>query len=569
MPALEKASTKLLGILHLASIRSKIIVFALLATLIPSLTMGWLSYVHNRRFLAEKITTELQNVTTHTSRELGLWLKERQYEIRVFSSSYVVSENLEKLSHARLSPIERTMAHRRITDYLKSVREKFVDYEEFMAIDARGKVVATSFEGETALTLPQGWLQMAETHKSVIGSPFFDQTHKTGVMVVAEPIVAAQDRFLGVLAAKLNFRGIGKILRNYALDQTDELYLMTQEGTLLVSSQPITSGFMQTNLRKSTSALLYAREAVPLDYKSHKGDEVVGTLKKVPQLDWGVVAEKDRAKAYAEISELHNLTVALVAGLLLIIGLTAYLLGLIIVRPLNRLTSGADRVAAGDLDFDLPVLSGGELGYLTQVFNHMVRRLRQGREELAAINEALREKNRELHEISITDSLTTLYNRKHLAETLATEVARSKRNKHHFALLMIDIDHFKQYNDTYGHLAGDDVLRKMAAIFKDSIRSCDYAARYGGEEFLVMLPETGEDGAMHAAERIRTQVEREVFAEGDHAVSITVSIGVSTFPRNGEDPKSLISSADDALYEAKEKGRNRVILFGEEPRKRP
>ena len=74
---------------------------------------------------------------------------------------------------------------------------------------------------------------------------------------------------------------------------------------------------------------------------------------------------------------------------------------------------------------------------------------------------------------------------------------------------------------------------------------------------------------MHASERIRTQVEREVFAEGDHAVSITVSIGVSTFPQNGEDPKSLISSADDALYEAKEKGRNRVILFGEEPRKRP
>ncbi|MBU2498801.1 MAG: diguanylate cyclase [Proteobacteria bacterium] len=569
LPSWEKAATNLLGILHLNSIKSKIIVFALLATLIPSLTMGWLSYVHNRLFLDEKINQELLNATSQASRELDLWLKEHVYEVRVFSSSYVVSENLEKLLRPRLSRLEKTMANRRLMDYLKSVKEKFIDYEELMVIDASGKVVATSFEGETNVTMPQDWRKRAQARKSIISSPFLDQTHKTGVMVIAEPIAPVHDQFLGVLAAKLNFRGIAEILKNYSLDKTDEIYLINKEGALLVSSQPLSSGFMEDRLKKSTAALLYAREAVRLNYSSHNGRGVVGTLKKVSQMDFGVVAEKEREKAYADISELHNLTIALVAGLLLVIGLMAYLLGLTIVYPLNRLISGADKVSAGDLDFDLPVMSGGEVGHMTRVFNHMVGRLRESRAELDAINETLRERNKELHEISIRDSLTSLYNRRHLMETLSTEVTRSRRYRRPFALLMIDIDHFKQYNDTYGHLAGDDVLRMMAAAFKNSVRGCDYAARYGGEEFAMMLPETGPDGAMQTAERIRTKVEKELFTCDEQTVKITVSIGISTFPENGDDLNALISSADAALYQAKEEGRNRVILSENKRSKSP
>ena len=557
--ACEKTSTYLLGILHLNSIKSKIIVFALLATLIPSLTMGWLSYVHNRLFLDEKINQELLSITSQASRELDLWLKERAYEVRVFSSSYVVSENLEKFLRPRLSRLEKTMANRRIMDYLKSVKEKFIDYEELMVIDGSGKVIATSYEGETNVAMPQGWLKRAQARKSILSNPLFDQTHKTGVMVVAEPIMPVHDRFLGVLAAKLNFRGISAILKNYFLDKTGEIYLVNREGALLVSSQPLSSGFMENRLKKRTAGLLYAREGIRLNYNSHNGVGVVGTLKKVSQMDFGVVAEKERKRAYADISELHDLTIALVSGLLLVIGLMAYLLGLTIVYPLGRLISGADKVAAGDLDFDLPVVGGGEVGSLTIVFNHMVGRLRRSRAELATINETLLERNKELHELSIKDSLTSLYNRRHLMETLSAEMTRFRRYKRPFALLMIDIDHFKRYNDTYGHLAGDDVLRKMAPTFNNSLRSCDYSARYGGEEFAIMLPETGPDGALQTAERIRTKFENESFTWEDQTVKITVSIGISIFPENGDNLKALISSADAALYQAKEEGRNRVI----------
>jgi diguanylate cyclase (GGDEF)-like protein len=344
--------------------------------------------------------------------------------------------------------------------------------------------------------------------------------------------------------------------------------LITEEGTLLVSSRSISAKFLETKLVGRTTRKLFFGEGDPQRYYGYHGEPVVGALKRMSELNWGVVAEKERAKAYAQIVRLRNVTLVLVVGLLLFIGLGAYLLGLTLVRPLDRLTGGASKVAAGDLEVDLPVLSGSEVGYLTEVFNDMVARLRQGREELAAINKTLREKNKELHELSITDSLTGLYNRKHLMETLDNEVARSKRHKHDFAVLVVDIDHFKEYNDTYGHLAGDDVLSRLAKVFKKSVRSCDYVARYGGEEFILVLPEIGPEDGVKAAERIRKKVVKEEFAGDGEPIQVTVSVGVASYPKDGDEPQAIIRHADTALYKAKESGRNQVVLAGETPKKK-
>jgi diguanylate cyclase (GGDEF)-like protein len=189
----------------------------------------------------------------------------------------------------------------------------------------------------------------------------------------------------------------------------------------------------------------------------------------------------------------------------------------------------------------------------------MVARLRQGRQELATINDTLREKNERLQEISVTDSLTGLYNRKHMMETLAHELARAQRYNHPFSVLMIDIDHFKKYNDTFGHLAGDRALAKIASIFKESVRRVDYVARYGGEEFLLMLPETRLREAMLAAERIRARVAEDTFGESEEKVGLTISVGVAEYPEDGDTSESIIASADTVLYQAKQVGRNRVV----------
>jgi diguanylate cyclase (GGDEF)-like protein len=197
------------------------------------------------------------------------------------------------------------------------------------------------------------------------------------------------------------------------------------------------------------------------------------------------------------------------------------------------------------------VVDRSEVGYLTSVFNHMVVRLREARDALAA-------RNKELQELSITDGLTGLHNHKHLIETLEAEVARARRLQHQFSILMIDLDHFKRYNDTYGHLAGDQALARASALLKESIRAIDYAARYGGEEFLLLLHEVALDDAMRVAERVRQRIAREKFGEGQ-PVSVTVSIGVAEFPGHGETALMLIAAADAALYEAKRSGRNRVV----------
>ena len=279
-------------------------------------------------------------------------------------------------------------------------------------------------------------------------------------------------------------------------------------------------------------------------YADRDGNEVIGTLKRVPRLDWAVVAEIPAKEAYAQIVQLRNVTALLVMGLLVVVGFIAYRLGLLIVRPLDRLTAGAREVAAGDLAVDLPV-GKGEVGYLTEVFNGMVYRLREGRQQLK--------------HLVVTDPLTGISNRRHLMETLESEMGRASRAKAPFAILMADIDRFKKFNDTHGHIAGDEALKAVAEILQEATRGIDRVARYGGEEFLVVLPETGIDGAVRAAERIHERLAKRSVAVGEQSVTLTLSTGVAEFPTDGDSPESLIASADAALYQAKRGGRDRVV----------
>ena len=555
-----QSKTQFLQISRLDSIKTKIIVFALLATIIPTVIMGWVSYVQNRRFLSDNIKQELRVVTDQTSREVALWLQRKLNDARTYTVSDTVLKYREKVFRTDTPHIEKVDAQRRVRDYFRSLLGKFDEYEELVLLDLDGKTLATSAKVASPLKMPENWLKTARSEEPIVGKPYLDQVSQIPVMVIATPILADRNRILGILALKLNFKAIGSMLAEYAHGEAVDLQLITKEGILLVSSLPIPMKTLRKIMIDKTLERLFSEEGKPAKYTGYQGKAVVGTLKKVPELDWGLVAEKDREKAYAEIVRLRNLTLGLFAGVLLLIGLCAYLLGLSIVRPLARLTKGADKVSAGDLEVDLPVLSRSEVGYLTQVFNHMVARIRKGREQLATANEALTEKNKELEILSVTDSLTGLYNRKHLMESLGGEIGRSSRYERPFALLIIDIDHFKKFNDTYGHLAGDEVLRKMGHVFRESIRSCDYAARYGGEEFIIVMPEIGQDEGVKAAERIRGSVAKEEIDANGHSVRVTISVGVASFPEHGDDAQAIISKADAALYQAKRRGRDRVVL---------
>jgi diguanylate cyclase (GGDEF)-like protein len=515
---------------RLDSIKSKIVVFALLATLIPTVITAVIAYANSSRAITGKITEQLQRASTSAAREMDLWFKERVYDVKVFASSYEVTENLDAIRLLGSNPMGGNDMQARLGDYLNAVQERFTDYDELFVLDQAERVVASSAQHVASeVRLPPDWLT---TIRSGAGA-----------------------RLLGALVAKLNFESVDEILTRFSPEDAGYVYLVTSAGTPVVGDWP--DQHDSTAVLAATDALL-AREGSVVSYLGAGGDHVVGTLRRVPQLDWAIVAEIPRTHAFAPVARLRNVTVMVVSGLLLGVGAIAYGLGLLIVRPLDRLTAAAAEVARGDLAVDLPVAGGGEVGILTEVFNDMVRRLHEGRQKLDSINEKLRLKNEELGRLSVTDALTGLSNRRHLMELLDQEARRSRRMKRPFGILVVDVDHFKRFNDRYGHLAGDRILTKLATLLKRTMREIDSAARYGGEEFVVLLPETDLAGAVQAGERIRTRLARETISVGEDEVTVTVSIGAAEFPTDGEVADAVLSNADAALYEAKRQGRDRV-----------
>jgi diguanylate cyclase (GGDEF)-like protein len=236
--------------------------------------------------------------------------------------------------------------------------------------------------------------------------------------------------------------------------------------------------------------------------------------------------------------------------------------GMPILDPKERGTSGASFLA-------VPLKSGkrvsGALLLTRDEESFTAREVRLLRiycnqAAVALENAIVRER---VENLAATDGLTGLFNRRYFDSALARELARCDRNSTSLALLIADVDHFKSFNDTYGHAMGDLVLKKVAEVFGSGLRKADVLARFGGEEFVVILPNVTARGALESAERLRSSVARSPLHPGGPRKSVTVSIGFALFPDDASDAKALLEAADGALYEAKRLGRDRVVATSE------
>lgn len=221
--------------------------------------------------------------------------------------------------------------------------------------------------------------------------------------------------------------------------------------------------------------------------------------------------------------------------------------------------------ATGNDELVADLLRSGVSDYVSQAAlgGDSLRKALRRTLERSALASALRQSRERLHSLAFTDELTQLYNRRFLEESLTRELNRIARHRGSAALCLIDIDHFKRINDTYGHAAGDTALRCAAETIRGSIRKTDLAARYGGEEFVVLLPNTEQDAALAVAEDMRSEMEAIDVVHEREVIKISASFGVAFM--NGADQRSvseIIAAADTALYRAKSGGRNRVV--GEE-----
>jgi diguanylate cyclase (GGDEF)-like protein len=530
--------TQRLTVLRPDSIRNRILAFAVLATLLPSLATAWFSYLENGRSLAAKASEELQGVSMQAAREVDLWFKERRYDLRVFASSYEVTDNLERIQQGGAA-VRAGRPLRNLTGYLKSVRERFADYDELLAVDAGGRVVASNRESpDAAATLPE-WRAGLGGDELALGRPYWNAVAERPEVLAAVPVGVGGRAALGAIVGRVNLQMLARTLARFEPGESGEIYLVGDDGGVLLGSRGGSAELMTLRYPRDGIQSRLASEGRPIGYINARGQDVLGSARRVPGQDWVVVAEIPMAEAFSALRHLRNVMLLIVAGMLVVAGALGYALGLFIVRPLDRLTRGAAKVASGDLGVDLPVAAGGEVGYLTEVFNYMVARLRASRTEL--------------ERLSVTDFLTGLNNRRRMMEALDKEVLRSRRLKHPFTVLIADVDNFKQYNDAHGHPAGDEVLRRVATTLAGAIRDVDFIARYGGEEFFVMMPELEASAAAEQAERIRQRIAQETFT-GD---PVTLSMGMAEFPAHGDSGESLIAAADAALYEAKHAGRNR------------
>ncbi len=192
-----------------------------------------------------------------------------------------------------------------------------------------------------------------------------------------------------------------------------------------------------------------------------------------------------------------------------------------------------------------------------------LERVRKNEEQIDSLKRQitnLEQANREYRELSIRDGLTGLFNHRYFQAHLSMEVSRSGRHQREFSLIFIDVDHFKNYNDTLGHPEGDTLLKTLSQLIAEKLRVSDILARYGGEEFTIILPETTLENARLVAEKIRLLIAEHPFAgrENQPDGKVTVSIGLASYPAMGKDAETLVKRADEALYQAKNTGRNKV-----------
>jgi diguanylate cyclase (GGDEF)-like protein len=531
--AVRQLMQKALLQFRLDSIRGQILAFAILAALIPSLVISLIAYAQSHGALKEKITQELVTTGSQAGRETDLWLKDRLTDLRVFANSTVVSETVARRGQAG-----------RLVEYLNSVRARFADYEELQLVDANAGLVASSARRASPVRLPEGWGKSLKSLQNLVGEPYWDEKAQKMIVILGVPVLQADGRIGGALVARANFAELTQVLRRYSARSAGHVYLATAGGTLIADSRSGPADRKTKALAPGVADRLLAADGEVVEHRGIDGIQVLGSAQGLSQAAWLAVADMPVADAYRQANQLRNEAFLVIGVLLVVIAVLAYWLAALIARPLRRLTSAAAQVSAGELPAGLPAGGGGEVGYLTQVFNTMV--------------ESLRKHHDELERLSATDTLTGLSNRRHLMNLLTQETERAKRAGQPFSILMLDVDHFKEYNDHHGHQAGDEVLARVGTVLRDSIRPYDCAARYGGEEFLVLLSATSLDRARESAERIRKQVRAEQFEGG----LVTISIGVAEYPSQGDTATSVIGQADAALYEAKRAGRDRVICAG-------
>ncbi|WP_445492047.1 sensor domain-containing diguanylate cyclase [Rhodopseudomonas sp. RCAM05734] len=564
---------ELTGLLHAfedrLTVRTQIAaaVAALSVILVGLLAIGaaFVSYSNT----ASQVNIRLASVASTTAERLDRYMAVRQQEVRLFSEL----ETLRTLWQNDPATLRKA---------LNQLQHSFSDFAWIGFARSDGMVAAATgglLEGVSVAARP--WFKaglsestIGDVHEAQLLSSLLAQRadgEPYRFVDIAVPVRDSPGDVIGVLGGHLNWDWARSLIANAEDNDgnTDTRIAVTsRSGTVLVGQSPGTVKFSGSRL----SDILASRSGAFVETAgatSMLTAFYVGKGHRDYQgLDWIVTASQPASVALA--AAVRSAKTILITGA--ITGLAgvafAFFIALRISRPIRAITIEADRIGRASGPTMLPRHNGSvEVVQPTRALRSLLRRIGFAEEqtrvaEARATENAMQFKDdiSKLRRLADTDFLTDLMNRRAFLAAADDAMAFSLRYRRSMAVLMIDIDHFKQINDRHGHAAGDGAIKHIAGIIVGNIKATDRAARFGGEEFMVLLREVDEGDARIVADRIRRMIEQTAVGEGATRISATVSIGIALLADNDRDVQDIIERADQGLYQAKNDGRNRTVF---------
>ena len=441
----------------------------------------------------------------------------------------------------------------------------------FSVFDADGELQANFIDptlaGRFNVAGREYMMRTLKTGKGVISEPLRSQLSGRAIVLMTEPLYDAKGKIAMVFVGSIdlqqdNFLGQFTDTR---VGKSGYVFVLTTNGIII--EHPQKSRILKhANLiggkSDGTDRALAGFEGSMAGF-NRTNQPALFSYKRMKTTNWIIGSIYLQEEAFLSISEMQNKVLLVSATLALLAGWLAWLVMSRLMDPLHRLHGHIQQIRADKTYSALPQnYRNDEIGDLGVAFNSLMQERRDAETALDQARQHLENMNQTLERLALEDELTGLANRRRLELALQDEFNRATRHASWLALVMIDVDRFKQYNDQYGHIAGDECLRRIShAILQHKYRPGDLVARYGGEEIVVLLPAADEAGARAVAERIRQTVRQlQIPHDGNESGVVTISAGVSAvIPlRNRNTAEELLRQADQALYLAKSDGRDCV-----------
>ena len=540
-------------------IRNSMLFFFLVFIIVPALLVGVFSFVQTKQVVEQSTFNTLEYLSDAQEKAIDNWVKSRKNFIEGLAQN-------DQLN---------TVEYQATADLLRNSLKMDQNFRGLILADPEGivQVEPTNQNKEQSISVSdREYFQQAIKGKTYVSELLLSRNKKNPVLVFATP-VKNKNNIVGVLIGAVHIDVITRLVEQNFPGKHGESYLVNEKG-LMIS---------QSKFAQQDTALELEMKKGPIEgisrgisgqsiYKNYLNKKVFGVYRWLPEIQMGLVVEKEYNTALLEYGLVTYLKVA--AASIVIIGLFilyATIYSRRLSQPLERLANEVNHIAEGNFRSIIDLRANREFQELARSINYMSSNLLEKNNQLNDLilqlelnAEHLHEEKDKLARISITDELTGLYNRRYINQELYRLIHLGNSLQKSISVLSLDLDRFKRVNDTFGHAAGDVVLKEFAELLCYSKRGSDVVGRFGGEEFIVIIPFVNGKQVKEIAERIRQAVSAFTFDSKDNKIQLTVSIGAATLIPSPDEPiqqvaEKLLKVADEGLYQAKNSGRNKVI----------